>query len=53
MLFQELGTRQVVADLSGGTLSSDGGVLFMRQADQNLGLTLGLAGCFVDRRDAR
>ncbi len=25
----------------------------MRQADQNLGLTLGLAGCFVDRRDAR
>ena len=53
MLFQELGTRQVVADFTGGTLSSDGGVLFLRQADQNLGLTLGLAGCFVDRRDAR
>jgi hypothetical protein len=53
MLFQELGTRQVAADFSGGTLSSDGGVLFLRQADQNLGLTLGLAGCFVDRRDAR
>src|SRR5512136_398236 len=53
MLFQELGTRQVVADFTGGTLSSDGGVLSLRQADRNLGLTLGLAGCFVDRRDAR
>lgn len=53
MLFQELGTRQVVADFTGGTLSSDGGVLFLRQADQNLGLTLELARCFVDRRDAR
>ena len=53
MLFQDLGSRQVVADFTGGTLSSDGGVLFLRQADQNLGLTLGLARCFVDRRDAR
>jgi hypothetical protein len=53
MLFQDLGSRQVVADFAGGTLSSEGGVLFLRQADQNLGLTLGLARCFVDRRDAR
>src|SRR3974390_73721 len=53
MLFQDLGSRQVVADFTGGTLSSDGGVLFLRQADQNLGLTLALARCFVDRRDAR
>jgi hypothetical protein len=53
MLFQDLGSRQVVADFTGGTLSSEGGVLFLRQADQNLGLTLALARCFVDRRDAR
>ena len=53
MLFQDLGSRQVVADFTGGTLSSDGGVLFLRQADQNLGLTLALARCFVDGRDAR
>ena len=53
MLFQDLGARQVVADFSGGTLSSEGGVLFLRQADQNLGLTLALARCFVDRRDGR
>src|SRR5664279_3425168 len=53
MLFQDLGTRQVVADFSGGTLSSDGGVLFLRQTDANLGLTMELARCFSDWRDAR
>jgi len=53
MLFQALGSRQVVADFSGGTLSSDGGALFLRQVDKNLGLTLELARCFEDRRDGR
>lgn len=53
MLFQDLGSRQVVADFSGGTLSSDGGALFLRQVDNNLGLTMELARCFEDRRDAR
>jgi hypothetical protein len=53
MLFQDLGSRQVVADFSGGNLSSDGGVLFLRQTDKNLGLTSELARCFVDLRDAR
>jgi hypothetical protein len=31
LLFQDLGTRKVVADFSGGTLSSDGGVLLLRR----------------------
>ena len=53
MLFQDLGPRQVVADFSGGTLSSDGGVLFLRQVDHNLGVTRELAGCFEDQRDGR
>ena len=53
MLFQDLGSRQVVADFSGGTLSSDSGALFLRQVDNNLGLTMELARCFEDRRDAR
>jgi len=43
----------VVADFSGGTLSSDGGVLLLRQIDAGLGLTGTLAGCFGDRRDPR
>ena len=51
--FQDLGARQVVADFSGGTLSSDGGLLLLRQLDAGLGLTRTLAGCFRDQRDQR
>jgi hypothetical protein len=50
MLFQDLGARQVVADFSGGTLSSDGGVLLLREVDAHLGLTHALAQCFGDER---
>jgi Transposase DDE domain group 1 len=53
MLFQDLGLRQVVADFSGGSLSSDGGALLLRQVDLGLGLSRALAGCFADARDAR
>jgi len=53
LLFQDLGQRKVVADFSGGSLSSDGGVLLLRQVDRNLGLTRELASCFCDLRDAR
>jgi Transposase DDE domain group 1 len=51
LLFQDLGTRKVVADFSGGTLSSDGGALLLRQVDLALGLTRRLAGCFGDQRN--
>lgn len=50
MLFQDLGARKVVVDFSGGTLSSDGGVLLLRQIDQNLGVSRRLAQCFEDQR---
>ena len=53
LLFQELGRRKVVADFTGGTLSSDGGVLLLRQLDQGLGLSRTLARCFQDNRDLR
>jgi hypothetical protein len=53
LLFPDLGPRTVVADFSGGTLSSDGGVLLLRQVDRGLGLTRRLATCFYDLRDAR
>lgn len=52
MLFQDLGWRKVVADFSGGTLSSDGGVLLIRQVDAGLGLTASLSQCFRDGRAA-
>lgn len=37
LLFADLGPRKVVADFSGGTLSSDGGLLLLRQLDASLG----------------
>jgi hypothetical protein len=51
LLFDDLGTRQVQADFSGGTLSSDGGVLLLRQVDRALGACKALASCFTDQRD--
>jgi hypothetical protein len=50
LLFDDLGSRRVQADFSGGTLSSDGGVLLLRQVDIHLGLTQSLAQCFEDQR---
>jgi len=50
LLFQVLDSRQVVADFSGGTLSSDGGALLLREVDARLGLTQSLAQCFRDAR---
>jgi hypothetical protein len=51
MLFQDLGSRNVVGDFTGGTLSSDGGVLLLRQVDAGLGVTRSLAQCFRDGRE--
>lgn len=51
LLFQELGSRKVVADFSGGTLSTDAGALLLRQVDINLGVTAELALCFHDQRE--
>ena len=50
MLFDSLDCRRVEADFSGGHLSSDGGVLLLRQVDRNLGVTRALARCFQDHR---
>ena len=51
LLFQDLGSRTVVADFSGGTLSTDAGALLLGQVDANLGLTQRLAQCFDDGRN--
>jgi len=53
LLFQELGARKVVADFSGGTLSTDGGALLLREVNHRLGLARELARCFDDQRDGR
>jgi len=51
LFFDDLGPRKVQADFSGGHLSSDGGVLLLRQVNRGLGLTRRLTECFDDLRD--
>jgi hypothetical protein len=51
LLFNNLGSRQVVTDFSAGHLSSDGGMLLLRQLDQGLGISRSLAACFRDLRN--
>jgi hypothetical protein len=53
LLFDALASRRVVADFTGGHLSSDGGLLLLREVDLNLGVSCTLAQCFFDTRDAR
>jgi hypothetical protein len=53
LLFTDLGPRKLVADFSGGHLSSDGGMLLLRQIDEGLGISRALATCFHDRRAQR
>src|SRR3979411_938491 len=51
LLFNTLGSRQVVTDFSAGHVSSDGGMLLLRQIDEGLGISRSLAGCFRDHRN--
>jgi hypothetical protein len=44
--------RAVVADFCGGTLTSDGGALLLRQVDRRIGLLRRLAACFDDFRSS-
>ncbi|MFN7484840.1 MAG: transposase, partial [Betaproteobacteria bacterium] len=44
------GRRLIEADFSGGDLSSDGGLLLLRQIDQHLGLSRAAAAVIPDPR---
>jgi hypothetical protein len=48
--FQDCGSREIVARFDGGTISSDGGAMLLRQTDQRLDLLPRLAQCFLDGR---
>ena len=50
LLFNDLGSRRVQADFSGGHLTTDAGVLLLRQVNRGLGLSRSLAQCFHDQR---
>jgi hypothetical protein len=50
--FEASGRREIVARFDGGTISSDGGALLLRQTDKLLNLLPRLAECFLDGRNA-
>lgn len=43
--------KDLCARFDGGRLSSDGGVLLLREIEKRLGLAARLAGCLADKRD--
>ena len=49
--FKACGKREIVARFDGGTISSDGGGVLLRQTDQRLNLLPRLAECFLDGRN--
>ncbi len=49
--FEASGRREIVARFDGGTISSDGGALLLRQTDKLLNLLPRLARSFLDGRD--
>ena len=48
--FASQGRRQVVARFDGGTITSVGGGVLLRQTEQRTGILRQFAGCFHDRR---
>ena len=48
--FANHGRRQVVARFDGGTITSDGGALLLRQTEQRSGIVRQFAACFRDHR---
>ena len=49
--FEAAGRREILARFDGGTISSDGGALLLRQADKRLNLLRRLTDCFLDGRN--
>jgi hypothetical protein len=49
--FQALGRREIVADFSGGTITSDGGGLLLREVEKRTNILERFAKCFIDHRN--
>mgnify|MGYP001178112887 CR=1 FL=1 len=49
--FQAQNRREVVAKFDGGTISTDGGALLLREAERLTGIIADFAACFTDHRD--
>ena len=51
--FSGIRRRQIVADFNGGRLTTDAGVLLLREVDRRIGLLDGIHACLPDPRDPR
>lgn len=49
--FGQLDRRQIVADFSGGQLTSDGGLILVAEIDRHYRISERVAACFEDQRD--
>ena len=49
--FQALGRREILADFTGGTITSDGGGLLLREVEKRTGVLSRFAKCFTDHRN--
>ncbi len=52
-VFQALGKREIVANFNGGSITSDGGALLLREFDNRTAILKRFAECFTDYRDPR
>ena len=50
MLFKDIFHKKVVADFNGGNVSSDAGLLFLREVEHRTGIIKGMADALKDRR---
>ena len=51
LAFASEGKREVVAEFNGGTISSDGGALLLRETDRKINLLGRFSECFLDGRN--
>ena len=51
--FQACGARQVAAEFNGGTITSDGGVLLLKEVEARRKIIKQFAACFTDYRDPK
>ena len=50
MLFKEISGKKVEVDFDGGEVSSDAGVLFLRETESDIGIINKVTGAIVDNR---
>jgi hypothetical protein len=48
--FSALNGKKIVGSFSGGTITSDGGLLLVREVDKKLGITKNLSKLIIDKR---